>query len=367
MAELWVVGDRLRSVDRGDRHVGLVGEGQPLGASPRTEDVAQFGLELGVVAGVVGVGRARPLLEQVHAVDAPAEVLPEGLFGGHEQHVAVVHRIDLVADALPHAGQPGSATLVVVGGIARDHVVGPLVGPVGLDAVPVHVGGCIGLRHLDGHALAGLAGTDHGRQDAEGSDHRTHVDADVRQRRDPGEALLVDHRLDQARPRVIGDAVARHVPVGAGCPVAGDGAEDESRVDGPQVVDAEPELRQRSGPHGLYDDVGAADQVLVDLDPLVGLEVDGDAALAPVGVQVQQRRPLHDRPGHLPDVVATGRLDLDDVGAQVGEERGHEPGPQKGTLDHAQALQRAALSHGGILPPPSPFVQPPAGAATRPP
>ena len=35
--------------------------------------------------------------------------------------------------------------------------------------------------------------------------------------------------------------------------------------------------------------------------------------------------------------------------------------------DHAQALQRATLSHGGILPPPSPFVQPPAGAASRPP
>ena len=52
------------------------------------EDVAQLAPELAVAPGVVGVLGAGPALEEVHAVDALAEVLPEGLLRGHEQDVA---------------------------------------------------------------------------------------------------------------------------------------------------------------------------------------------------------------------------------------------------------------------------------------
>ena len=64
------------------------------------------GLELEVALGVVRIGGAGPLLEQVHAADALAEVPPEGLLRGHEQHMCVGRLVQLVADALPHAGQP---------------------------------------------------------------------------------------------------------------------------------------------------------------------------------------------------------------------------------------------------------------------
>ena len=59
----------------------------------------------------------------------------------------------------------------------------------------------------------------------------------------------------------------------------------------------------------------------------VGAQVEHDAALAAVDVEVQQRDALDDRPRHLADVVARRRLDLDDVGAEVGEVRGEAPGP----------------------------------------
>src|SRR5690606_41687703 len=48
--------------------------------------------------------RSGPPLEHVHPIDARAEVLPELLLGGHEQHEAVGGLVDLVADALFHAG-----------------------------------------------------------------------------------------------------------------------------------------------------------------------------------------------------------------------------------------------------------------------
>jgi hypothetical protein len=86
-------------------------------------------LELSVAPGVVGVLGARPALEEVHAVDALAEVLPEGLLRRHEEDVALVlGLVDLVAHALDHAGGARGPALVVVGLVAGDLGLGALVG-----------------------------------------------------------------------------------------------------------------------------------------------------------------------------------------------------------------------------------------------
>ena len=122
-----------------------------------------------------------------------------------------------------------------------------------------------------------------------------------------------------AGPHVVGDAVARHVLVRAGHAVAGDRAEHDAGLTSQQPVVAEAAPFEAAGAHGLDHRVGVAHEVEVDLDAFGRAQVEHDAALAPVDVEVHQRDALHDRPRHLADVVARRRLHLDHVGAQVGE------------------------------------------------
>src|SRR5664280_2785801 len=99
--ELGVLGDGPRRVDGADREVGGHPEVDPLLGRSGAEDVPQLASQLEVVAGVVGELGARPPLEQVHAADCLAEVPPEGLLGGHEQHIPpVLGLVDLIAHAI---------------------------------------------------------------------------------------------------------------------------------------------------------------------------------------------------------------------------------------------------------------------------
>ena len=82
--------------------------------------------------------------------------------------------------------------------------------------------------------------------------------------------------------------MAGHVAVRAGGPVARQGAEHQTWVDLDEFVETEAQLRQGTRAHRLQHDVGPTDQIAVDLQALLGLEVDGDAALAPVGVEVEK-------------------------------------------------------------------------------
>ena len=103
---------------------------------------------------------------------------------------------------------------------------------------------------------------------------------------------------------------------------------------------ADAPLLEPAGAHGLDDGVGAAHQLEEDLAALLGAQVEGDRPLAAADVEVHQRRALDDRPGHLADVVAGGRLDLDDVGAEVGERRGDRARSEHRALDDADAAER---------------------------
>src|SRR5690606_17380130 len=124
-------------------------------------------------------------------------------------------------------------------------------------------------------------GTDDAGEDAERPEERPRVDADRRVLGDVAEALLVGLRWHQARPRVVRDAVARHVLVGAGHAVAGDRAEDDLRVDLLQVLVAEAAAGEATGAHRLDDRVRVLHQLAEDLLALLGAQVEGDRALPP--------------------------------------------------------------------------------------
>ena len=116
--------------------------------------------------------------------------------------------------------------------------------------------------------------------------------------------------------------MARHVAVRAGGAVSRQGGEHDRGIDLLEHVVAKSKAGKRTGLLGLDDHVGGGDEFLVERLALLGLEVERDALLAAMGVEVQQGGSLDDRPGHLPDVVAGGGLNLDDVGTKVGEEGG---------------------------------------------
>src|SRR5262249_32014207 len=151
--------------------------------------------------------------------------------GGHEEDDAVLRAVVLVADGLAHALVADRAPRpLAVAVVARDLVLRTLVGLVALDAVPVERGRRIALRHLEPAADARRARADDRGADAERRVERARVDADRRVRGDGREPVLVDGRARDARPRVVGDAMARHVLVRPGHAVAGMRAEDDARV-----------------------------------------------------------------------------------------------------------------------------------------
>ena len=113
-----------------------------------------------------------------------------------------------------------------------------------------------------------------------------------------------------------------------------------------RVVEAE--SGETARPEVLDEDVTARQQPAQDLGPLRAPEIEPDAALVPIDRQEVGRRA---GPGcRFPDPwrtpaagrVAFGRLDLDDIGAQVGEEhRAVRAGQDRRAVDDAQAGERA--------------------------
>src|SRR5262249_47569847 len=131
--------------------------------------------------------------------------------------------------------------------------------------------------------------------------------------------------------------------VGAGLAVAGGGDVEEPRVERGRRLVAEPEPLHDAGPEVLDEDVGARDQLPGDGLAVGVLEVDGQAPLVPVGRHEEDADPVlvevAARPVPLPECPAR-RLDLDDVGAEVGEERVARGAEQElGEAEEADALE----------------------------
>ena len=123
--------------------------------------------------------------------------------------------------------------------------------------------------------------------------------------------------------------------------------DDEARIGRLQRIEAEPEPVHRAGCVIVEAHIGRAHELEEDRLALRRLEVDRDAAL--VAVEVVVARP---RARHAPRLVAAVRvLDLDHVGAEIGEdERRRRPGDDVPQLENAQARERqwcgCRISHG---------------------
>ena len=156
---------------------------------------------------------------------------------------------------------------------------------------------------------------------------------------------------------VPGDEVgAEQAAVGAGESEGAHRSDDEARVGGGEQGVGEAPCLHLAGLGVFEEDVGAAEQAVEQLPPRTPVEVEGDAALVAVEVD-ELGRCLGIRRVVLEGAEGAGRLafrrlDLDHVGAKIGE---YLPGEGRGdvapVLDDAHAGEEAGRSrvrrHGG--------------------
>jgi hypothetical protein len=147
------------------------------------------------------------------------------------------------------------------------------------------------------------------------------------QRGDAGDALhqVVVGGFWRVRPRL---------------PVADEGDIDQLRIDGAQIVVAELQAPHRGRADVADDDVGVLAQPQQRVAPFRPLEVEHDRALVTVELQIDGAHPRIAHRLAAAHHVAVRRLDLDHVGAVVGQNlrrvRSHDDGRE---VDDAQALQ----------------------------
>ena len=231
--------------------------------------------------------------------------------------------------------------------LAGDEIVGRLVGE--------HADHRVHQRHVDVAALAGVLALLQ-----RGADRQRRIDA--------GEHV----REGDAKPRrlavrIAGDvhdaAHALHQQIVAGAGLvravlaeAGDRAVDQPRVLRRQALVVEAVLGEPAELEILDHHVGARRELLDDALAVRRLEVDRDRALAAVAGEIVGRAEtaavlvLHEGRAPAAGVVArAGALDLDHVGAEIGERlAGPGTGEDAGKLEHANARERALLRTGHI-------------------
>ena len=171
----------------------------------------------------------------------------------------------------------------------------------------------------------------------------------------------VGETADGLRRRAVGRARhahrARHrlrdpleglvLGVGPGAAEALHGGGDEARVELLQRLVAEAEALHRAGAHVLDDDVRRLDEGLEHRAPARRLQIERHALL--VGVQQQEEpRVLAALVGERGAAgLASGRFDLDDVGAQPRQHLGAgRAGFVLGQVEDANAVE--GLGHGGV-------------------
>ncbi|MCQ0005677.1 hypothetical protein LUX73_14080 [Actinomadura madurae] len=110
-----------------------------------------------------------------------------------------------------------------------------------------------------------------------------------------------------------------------------------------EVVVAQSLEGQRSHPEVLDEDVAPGREPAHDRLPLGTLDVDGQAALAPVD-EVERDRSAPRADDAAAHAVPRDRLDLDHLGAEVGEDRrAVRAGERAGDLQDADAGEEARL------------------------
>ena len=134
---------------------------------------------------------------------------------------------------------------------------------------------------------------------------------------------------------------------GAVLSVAGDRAVHDLRVAGAHLLVAEADAVEDAGPEVLEHDVASRCQIGHEIAARLGAEVDGDAALAAILLREVDGQTADARLCGSSE-VALGRLDLDDVGPQIGEcLAAGRAGEHTRQVEHSHTGERARVRHFG--------------------
>ena len=176
----------------------------------------------------------------------------------------------------------------------------------------------------------------------EDTDGREEARAEIRQRhaRLHRRAAAIARDRHDPRHALRNEIEAALRPIGSGLSVSRYRRVDEPRVDGRQRLVIEAERRDHAGPVILDEDVARARDPLQRVASFRRFEVDDGAALPAVdGVEAGTLEA--DSPGHLTRRITAGRLDLDDVGAEVREEhRAVRTRHDLRDVEHPKAVER---------------------------
>jgi len=331
-----VVLDDLRDVvDRADGNAGLVEVTQVLVEIAGGDELADDPVEFDPVAHALDVGREARIVRQLRPADLDQHAHRHALCRGREADPASVLRlVDVARGCIGRAaagahlhlsGQP------VVGGLRTQHreqrieqrqVQHLAVAAVHLDLAQRHHHGAVAVEC--GHAV----GQVHGWQDGFAVGETVHR----------GEAAIAFDQRAEARLVAIASVLAP----------PRDAHDHQPGVDRMQLCGRQAHILHDARPEALDQNGGCLRQFAYDGAAGIGTQVEGDALLVAAV----------DLPGRLDTLhppraqrVAFGRLDLDDLGAEVGELQGqHVAGHQARQVDDADPVQGAACVGGeGLL------------------
>jgi hypothetical protein len=157
-----------------------------------------------------------------------------------------------------------------------------------------------------------------------------------------GQIRQAAHRLEDARE-------AGALGVRPGLAEAGDAQHNQPRIGGEQRVGVEAPALQRAGAEVLHQHVEVFDQLQEQRAPLGLAHVQRDAALAAVADLPVQRHAFLHRRQRAQRVAAVWQLQLHDLGAVVGAQRGRERRREHGGhVEDADARERAGMGRGGV-------------------
>ena len=145
-----------------------------------------------------------------------------------------------------------------------------------------------------------------------------------------GRTVRIAGDVADAAHRARDATESRTVAVRARLTVRRDPHHDEARVDGAEIVPAEPPALHGAGPEVLGEDVGACGETFDERLTLRRTEVARDRFLVARLDQPPERDPARGRRPEPAEVVTrSGLLDLDHLGAELAEERAAERGGHK--------------------------------------
>ena len=220
-------------------------------------------------------------------------------------------------------------------------------------------------RVVDDDRLPGALTMEERGRDAPGDGEAADDVAEGRARLGYGVALVgVGDDVGRPAPPPEGAAVVpAAIGVGTELALTGSPDVDDVRVGGADVLHVDAQLPARLGPEIGEEHVRRSAQPQQQIPALIGAQVETDAALASVGqlhhVGHAPRTGRHQpRGGQAPlRIAGFGVLDLDDVGAPLGQNRaGHRDVRPRGHLHHPDAVHD---SHRPLLPRPCPVCRVP--------